>query len=820
MEPDEIAARQSFKNLTTICISSGRSRSHGVYLGSNPLDYSVPLLLMQLVMSGGAIMLSSQLLKPLGQPLIVSQILGGLVLGSSVLGQFEGIRETLFPMNGFVFLDIVASFGYLFNFFLIGVQIDTSILKKIDKRAFAIGSCTVALPLVLTTIFIINFMNMVDPKIAKSFPMVAATESFVSFPTVACFLSELHRLNSEFGRIALSSSMVCALCSFCVMILGALLNAQNVGRYEALSMVFTYVLFIAIIVVAVRPAILWMMKQNPIGQPLKEGYVITLLVGVLLTGFCCQATGMHLYFGPIALGIATPPGPPMGSALVERLHFITSWVFMPIFFVKIGSVINVFIIKLRSFLVVSFIVFVAALGKFLAAFMVSIYFKLPVRDAVSLGLILNCQGALELGLFEAKNKDKMLDNETFSVMCICMVISVLVITPIIRYLYDPSKKYLVYKRRTMMHSRPESDLHLIVCIYDQDDVPNAINLLEALNPTRRSHLVVHMIHLVELIGSANPQLISHKLMNVRPSRSCPSEQIVNAFKYFGQSNRDIVSIYPFTAISPFETMHDDVCTLALDKSTSLVLVPFHKRFYSNGITSLCKNKMKTVNNHILDNAPCSIALVVDRGLLKVSKSITTNLHSFHVAVVFIGGPDDREAMFIGARMAGHPNINLTMIRILENRNVSSDNVEERRLDDDAVRMFRQIIIGNDYKAMYREEVVTDGTGTVSILRSMENNFDLVMVGRRHCLSSPLVQGLVFWNEDTELGAIGEVLASSDFMDNALILVVQQHTKAMNEDQEIHMETVIPMERHLVEDGAEVISINSKSFQSCDSSPFY
>ncbi|XP_022156510.1 cation/H(+) antiporter 15-like [Momordica charantia] len=803
MEPDEIAAYangglgQSLQNLTMGCISADRIRSHGVFIGSNPFEYSVPFLLLQLVISGGAIMMFSKLLKPLGQLLIVSQILGGLVLGASVLGQFEGFRETFFPMRGFIFLDIVGSVGYMFYFFLIGVQIDPSIVKKIDKKAFAIGFGTVVLPLVLTIIcsYTINGTNNVNSQIRKTFIYVGATESFINFPTIAYFLSELHRMNSELGRIALTSSMASALCSYCIMVLGVLLKL-NVDRYEVFSTIFPSVILIVIIIYVLRPAILWMMKQNPIGQPLKEGYVITLLLGALVTGFFCQATGLYLHFGPLALGVAIPPGPPIGSTLVERLHFITSWIFMPIFFVKIGWFINIFIIKLKHFLVLSFAIVVVALGKFFGAFMISIYFKLRVRDAVLLGLIMNSQGAMELGLFYSKKKDKMFDNETFSVMCLCMVILVISITSIMRYLDDPLRRYAVYDRRTMMHSRLNSDLHLLVCIHDQDDVPNAIKILEALNPTRQSHLVVYILHLVELLGRANPQLIAHKHTKVGTSRSCPSEPIVNAFKYFGQSNRDIVEIYPFTVISCFATMHHDVCSLAFDKETSLVLVPFHKRFHSNGVLSLCKNNTRAVNNHIVDKAPCSIALVVDRGLLEVSSSITNTLHPFHIVVVFIGGPDDREAMFIGARMAGHPNINLTMIRLLENGNVPCYNVEERRLDNEAVSKFRQIIVGN-CKVSYIEEVVMDGTGTVSILRSMGNNFDLVVVGRRHCPSSPLVQGLVLWNEDTELGAIGEVLASSDFMGNTLILVVQQHTKAINEDPENHLESVVPMDRYLV-----------------------
>ncbi|XP_022156483.1 cation/H(+) antiporter 15-like [Momordica charantia] len=794
MEPADVAAyagggpRRSFQNLTTICTSTDRVHCGGIFVGSNPLEYSVPLLLMQLGVCSVTILLCSKLLRPLGLPLIVSQIVGGLVLGSSILGQLDGFKETFFPLRGFIFLDIVSSLGSMFYFFIIGVQIDFSVAKKIDTRAFSIGSCSVVLPMILTSIYCLASMNpALNPQIANSFPVVAALESVINFSMVTCFLSELQIINSEIGRIAWLSSVASGFCTICFTLVGIVFVPRS-NKYAALAVVYTLVVVAVIIIVLARVVVSRMIEYNPDGQPLKEGYVISLLLGVFVTGVCSQAIGLQVYFGPLVLGMAIPSGPPIGSTLVERFDFVTSWVLMPIFFVKLGWVIDIFIIQLKNFLVLSCIVFVAALGKFLGAFTTSIYFKLPVRDAVLLGLIMNSQGAMELCMIKMLKKQKVLDNEMFSILCLCIVILMAIITPITRYLYDPSRKYVAYDGRTVMHSRPESDFHLLVCVHDQEDVPNAINLLEALNPTRRSHLVVYMLHLVELLGNANPQLISHNLAKVRSSRSCPSEHIVNAFKYFGESNRDIVAIYPFTAISPSATMHDNVCTLALEKGTSLVLVPFHKRFHSNGVMSLCKSKMRTVNNHILDKAPCSVVLVVDRGLLKVSNTIAIDLYTFHLAVVFVGGPDDREAMFIGARMVGHPNIHLTVIRLLTNENVSGDNVEERRLDNEAVSDFREIVAGN-CKVIYIEEVVMDSTGTVSILRSMGNNFDIVMVGRRHGPSSPLVQGLVLWNEDTELGAIGEVLVSSDFMGNALILVVNQHTKEFNESQGKHQEVV-------------------------------
>lgn len=43
-----------------------------------------------------------------------------------------------------------------------------------------------------------------------------------------------------------------------------------------------------------------------------------------------------------------------------------------------------------------------------------------------------------------------------------------------------------------------------------------------------------------------------------------------------------------------------------------------------------------------------------------------------VAVLFLGGADDREALSVVARMAGHPKIDLTMVRLLKDGEVTGE----------------------------------------------------------------------------------------------------------------------------------------------------
>ena len=197
--------------------------------------------------------------------------------------------------------------------------------------------------------------------------------------------------------------------------------------------------------------------------------------------------------------------------------------------------------------------------------------------------------------------------------------------------------------------------------------------------------------------------------------------------------------------------------LTLEKRTSLVIIPLHKSFDANDARDLSEKAARMImNKNVLEEAPCSVAILVDRGLSRTSWPTLGSWSRFRVGVVFVGGNHDREALAIGVLMAEHPNISLTMIRLVMNGNVTG-NDKERRLANEFLSELRKSMVSN-FRVTYIEEVVMDGSGTVAVIHLMENNYQLVLVGRSHVRRSPLLSGLKDWSERSELGAISDNFA--------------------------------------------------------------
>lgn len=314
----------------------------------------------------------------------------------------------------------------------------------------------------------------------------------------------------------------------------------------------------------------------------------------------------------------------------------------------------------------------------------------------------------------------------------------------------------------------DTELRILLCIKNDESVPSIVNLLEASYATVQCPLAVIAVLLIELVGRATPMLVAHQRTRMLQPTNSQSGQIIKALNQYELSNEHCVTVQSFSAISHLQTTHHDICRLALDQSATIIILPFHKYWEIDG--SLCsENKaVQNMNTQIMDRAPCSVGILVDRGNLTGSMSILNSQAIYRVAVIYIGGPDDAESLSYGARMGRHCNVTLTIIRFLL---FGNDTARERKQDNNLIDAVRQENMGNP-NFMYQEQVVKDGVGLSASLKNLENCFDLLMVGKLH-QTSEILTALGTWSECPELGIVGDMLASSDFGITTSVFVVQQ-----------------------------------------------
>jgi hypothetical protein len=355
----------------------------------------------------------------------------------------------------------------------------------------------------------------------------------------------------------------------------------------------------------------------------------------------------------------------------------------------------------------------------------------------------------------------------------------------VKRIYHPEEKYVAYQRRTVQHKKVGEELRLLACVHSQADVDPMLGLLDVSSPRPVSPVAVYLLHLAPLAGLTTSVLRSfkHGDRNCVPSGGTHTERIVNAFQLFVQQRPlGSASLLPYVCIAPYATMHDDVCAVALEKRATLIVVPFHKRLAIDGSVETTANAgaVQAANLNVLTYSPCSVAILVNRGSLSVVASSAADAQEFphRVALYFLGGPDDREALALAMYMAEEAQIGLTVFRFLlppEWR--KGGDADEDQLDDEAVREYvRRWVDGK--RLVYSEHVVSNSDEMVTVIQQAIPSSDLLIVGRRaDSPESPLTAGISDWSEHLELGVLGDLLTSTDFGCRVTTLVVQQQTRA-------------------------------------------
>ncbi|KAJ0983838.1 hypothetical protein J5N97_002194 [Dioscorea zingiberensis] len=775
---DFIYNQTTVKKFLWICVKENITNSvtsHGLFHGNDPLHYSLPLLLLNVSLIFILSRSIHHVLKHLHQSRTISYIITGFLLGPSVIGQSWEFRHELFSPKSTFLLDTLTLLSLILFLFNMSVKTDLGMLKKPSRiviSTFFLGSI---LPLILCCFLYMALKSSLpaDLQANKLLLLLACRFSLSSFPVVTDILDELGLLNTDLGRTATTTSLLTDIVSWFLnaFIAATLILSTVESIIKCVMAVVSFGIYLLIIVFMLRPMILRAIKKTPVGELLPEGYFVGIVLLALATSFLTELSGYHAAFGPMILGLALPGGMPLGVTLKEKLDTLMSGLFLPIYLVLAGYRTDFSkLTDLKEWGFVELIVIVTFLGKIVGSMAAPLYYKMPWRDALSLGLMMNLKGIIEVQFLNSWGDTEMANIQQFSILMVSLTLTTASLTPLIKYLYKPTMRYNTTKQRTVQHSKPNAELRLLVAVHNEDNVPPVVELLEASKCNKESPLNIYVLHVMELAGRAAAVLAPHKKRKKNPGMTA-SDRIVNAFRYLEKQNEGAVTVQAFVALAPSATKHNDVCALALEKKVRLVILPFHKQ--SDGALATANATLQSMNQNVLAYAPCSVAILVDNRNSGGATCNHTNDLLHRVAVFFLGGCDDREALAYGMRMARNPNINLTVVRFVSRGDLRELEDEEWKKDNEMVHQVSRMQANN---ILYREELVEDGEGTVAVMRRMSDKFDLLIVGRRKNEESALTSGLSMWSECPELGVIGDMLSATDFEVKVSILVVQQQER--------------------------------------------
>ncbi|KAL5076042.1 hypothetical protein RYX36_015026 [Vicia faba] len=755
--------------------------------GRTPMKSFLPLFELQVLIIFALTKSTTFVLKPLKLPEFILQMIAGLIIG--ILFELKGMEKymsVVFPYGTHDIISAISSIGFVLFIFINGVQMDFSMITRTGNKAWAVSIVGLAIPLMAGITPLLMFPEKIiaiETNNGNGLYVALVSHAISSFAVIASLLSELQIQNSELGRLSLSSALVSDLLS--TIITTNIIAVRTGSSFNVISTNLISLFILAVFVPLIcRPILLLIIKRTPEGTNVKDSYIYVIISMVFALGVISVKIGQDFVLGAFIFGLSVPEGPPLGSALVKKLQFFGPTFLLPIFVTT--SVLKAdFSVDFSSFVMVStgMVILLTHVVKIAACFITALCCKMPVNDALCLSLILNTKGVVEIGAYHTLFDSNVIDGKTYGVMMLSTMIIGTIVHWSVKLLYDPSRKYAGYQKRNIMGLKRNSEPRILLTVQKQNHISAATDFLDICCPTPENPIAVDVIHVIELVGRALPIFIPHCLQRQASnsaSHKSYSDDIILAFDIYEHENENAVSINTYTAISPANLMFEDVCNLALDKVASIIILPFHIRWSSDGtVESDDKKVLRALNKKVLEIAPCSVGILVTRAnsIAKATpiNSITSEYSITRLAIIYIGGTDDDEEILCLARRA----MNSPRIKLVVYHLVSKDCIAEL---EDLMIIGDEILeeLKHSENVQYQEIFTKDGSQTAGFLREIVTEHDFFIVGRRHGSMSPQTDGLSEWSEFPELGAVGDFLASPDLNSWASVLVVQQQLSLRNE----------------------------------------
>ncbi|QGA18901.1 hypothetical protein EYB26_006586 [Talaromyces marneffei] len=419
----------------------------GILSGKNPATYDSSNPILIFIIQAGIIIIFCWLLHwPLSkirQPRVIAEVLGGILLGPSVLGHIPNFTNTIFPSQSIPTLNAVANLGLVFFLFLVGLETDVRFLVSNWRIAASVSLLGMVLPFGLGCAIAYGLYNefssdpgTVSVEFRTFLLFIGVAMAITAFPVLCRILTELKLLSTNVGVIVLSAGVGNDVIGWILLALCiALVNAgSGITALYVLLVAVGYILFLFFIV---RPIFVrYLRKTGSLEKgPSQSAVTVTLLL-VLASAFFTQAIGIHAIFGGFIIGLICPHEKGFAIKLTEKIEDLVAAVFLPLYFALSGLQTNLGL--LDSGLVWGYVVGIIAIAffaKVIGGTVASKFTGLLWRESFTVGVLMSCKGLVELIVLNIGRQAKILSERTFTMFVVMALVTTFMTTPLTIALY-------------------------------------------------------------------------------------------------------------------------------------------------------------------------------------------------------------------------------------------------------------------------------------------------------------------------------------------------------------------------------------------------
>lgn len=418
--------------------------SSSVSAGAVPAMHPFLTFVLQLVVIISVSRLCAYMFRRIGQPAVIGEIVAGILLGPSLMGTLSPqFSAFIFPAASLGNLQMLSQAGLVLFMFVIGMELDTKLLRERSQATLLISTFSIVVPFTmgigLSWFIYHDFASPGVPFYTFSL-FTGIAMSITAFPVLARIIRERGIGDTRPAIIAIGAAALNDVSAWCILaFIVAIARARAVG--SSFTIVVAAVLYIAIMLFAVKP-LLKKLASGPVKSTLSKIFSVIVVILVLsLSTYCCDRIGIHALFGAFFAGVIMPQAWDIRRVIDRRVEEVVFALLLPLFFVSAGLRTHIGLLNDSAlWLTCLAIVALAVAGKFGGSTIAARIAGESKRDSLSIGALMNTRGLVELVVLNIGYDLGIISQQLFTMMVLMALITTFMTNPLLNIINKGAKK--------------------------------------------------------------------------------------------------------------------------------------------------------------------------------------------------------------------------------------------------------------------------------------------------------------------------------------------------------------------------------------------
>jgi len=374
-------------------------------------------------------------LSKIRQPVVIGEIIAGILLGPSFLGRLSpSVSKSLFPENSLDTLMILSQIGLILFMFVIGAELDLQAMRKRLGSVIFISQFSMIVPFAMglgTAYFLYDEFAPHNVPFLGFALFIGISMSITAFPVLARMVKERGISNTNIGVTALTCAAINDIVAWCLLavVVAVVRKGSVVSSFHTILLCLCYVLAMVLVV---RPILRRAFRNSAKTNVISGGSMAIILVLLFISSWVTESIGIHALFGAFFAGLILPGDADFRKTIIKHIGHVGTVLLLPLFFVISGLRTRIDLINDTHTLVIGSIVILTAIaGKLGGTAAAAGLARYRLKDSLSIGALMNTRGLMELIVLNIGYDLGIFSSSMFTIMVLMALISTILTFPIL-----------------------------------------------------------------------------------------------------------------------------------------------------------------------------------------------------------------------------------------------------------------------------------------------------------------------------------------------------------------------------------------------------